>query len=158
MRRALWPAGRGGPAIFWGYWAHAGLAVDGGLLLVVMWTMRCLFRQRAAAESEAWAIAHSWRRGCAGLVRLERSDDEAWIGFAAVVFGLADDAAAPAPAVQRPSHEVIEAPPRLSGLAALLGSLRQPGFDLGDQPFVLGPAKQIIDSVFFALRDQGLPC
>ena len=49
------------------------------------------------------------------LARGERGDDKPWIGVAAGDLRLADDAAAPAPTIQRRLGEVLEAPRRLAG-------------------------------------------
>src|SRR6516162_8246633 len=54
------------------------------------------------------------------LAASQRGDDKTRVGLAAGPLGLADDAARPAPAIQRRPGKVLEAPCRLAGLLAVL--------------------------------------
>src|SRR5262249_52294360 len=54
------------------------------------------------------------------LAASQRGDDKTRVGLAAGPLGLADDAARPAPAIQRRPGKVLEAPRRLAGLLAVL--------------------------------------
>src|SRR5690349_18988551 len=66
------------------------------------------------------------------------------------------DAAGAAPAVAGRPLELLEAPRRLAGgFALLLGGSQFTG-NLGDQPLVLGQAKQKIDAIDLAPAHQGL--
>src|SRR5262249_9849000 len=63
------------------------------------------------------------------LAASQRGDDKARVGLAARPLGLADDAARPAPAIQRRPGKALEAPCRLAGLLAVLARGGQFGSD-----------------------------
>jgi len=65
-----------------------------------------------------------------GRLGLEAGDDEARVGVALGAFGLADDPAPAAPAVERGPHEVAEAARRPAGGLAFRGRLGQFAGDL----------------------------
>jgi hypothetical protein len=65
-----------------------------------------------------------------------------------------DDPAAPAPALARRPHELLEAPRRLAGSSALRLGLGKFAGDLVDQAVVAGEAEEKVDAVGFAPRHQ----
>ena len=75
---------------------------------------------------------------CFGRLGIEAGDEEAGIGVALGAFGLGDDPAPAAPAIERTPHELLEAPRRPAGGVALLGSFSQFGGDLGFEAGIAG--------------------
>ena len=87
---------------------------------------------------------------------VQRGHHEAWIGPLGRMLGLADHAAAAAPAVARRPGEVLEAARRLSAGRALGRCLGQLAGDLGLQAHVPRQAEQVVDAVGLAPRHQRL--
>src|SRR5262249_53341316 len=84
----------------------------------------------------------------------QRGDNEARVGLAAGPFGLADDAARPAPAVQRRPGKVLKAPRWPGGLLAVPARGVQFGGDRRGETGILGQAEQEIDAVPLAPPHQ----
>jgi hypothetical protein len=84
----------------------------------------------------------------------QRGDDKARVGSTTRPLGLADDAARPAPAVQRRPGKVLEAPRRPGGLLAVPARVVQFGGDRLGEAGVLGQAEQEIDAVPLAPAHQ----
>ena len=87
---------------------------------------------------------------------LERGDDEAGVGFPLGPFGLADDTALAAPAVERRPGEILEVAGRLSGRGAPGLGGREFGADFGDQASVARETEDVVDAVGFAPGHQAI--
>src|SRR6516162_9687205 len=88
------------------------------------------------------------------LAASQRGDDKARVGLAAGPLGLADDAARPAPAIQRRPGKVLEAPCRLAGLLAVLARGGQFGSDRRREARILGQAEEEVDAIVLAPMHQ----
>ncbi len=91
-----------------------------------------------------------------GILAAERGDDKARVGRTCRPFGLGNDAALAAPAVTRRPGELGEPARRLAGGFALLLGRAQFAGNLGDQPLVLGQAKEKLDPVGLAPTHQNI--
>ena len=80
----------------------------------------------------------------------QRGDNKARVGRAAGPLGLANDAARPAPAVQRRPGKVLEAPRRPAGLLAVLARGGSFGSDRRREARILGQAEEEIDGIVLA--------
>ena len=88
------------------------------------------------------------------LAASQRGDDKTRVGLAAGPLGLADDAARPAPAIQRRPGKVLEAPCRLAGLLAVLARGGQFGSDRRREARILGQAEEEVDAIVLAPMHQ----
>src|SRR5260370_35481 len=110
----------------------------------------------AVLHLAAGAIAVLVEHAGVGALLAERGHDEARIGLALGVLGLADDPPAAAPAIERRPQEVLEAPRRDAGEGALDRRLGKFGRDLLDQAGVARQAEQVVDAAFLTPRRRGL--